>query len=167
MCLQAADFLFLVLFLNFTDAVCSGLHSHQPVLLHGKVWLPGSPLDPPYLDLRCLLFPPLLQLLDTGLREGQAAPFHGRDAETERFDQWTHLSGAQWETPGERTRAPPRQRQSLTGQSKRNLTLTVEMRRRLRRATLMCPFNIHTAVNFLCTLRYGCYVITDLYLACC
>lgn len=28
-------------------------------------------------------------------------------------------------------------------------------------------FNIHTAVNFLYTLEYGCYVITDLYSLCC
>lgn len=106
-----------------TDAVCSGLHSHQPVLLHGKVWLPGSPLDPPRLDVRRLLLPPLLQLLDTGLHKRQAAPCHKGEGKTERLNQWTYRCGGQRETLGEWECTPPHQRQSPPGQSKRNLTL--------------------------------------------
>lgn len=108
---------------HLTDAVRSGLPSHQPVLLHGKVWLPGSHLDPPHLDVRRLLLPPLLQLLDTGLHQGQeAADADGGQAENEWLNQWTCLRGGQWETLGERARQPPHERQSPPGQSKRNLT---------------------------------------------
>lgn len=107
---------------RFTDTVCSGLHPHQPVLLHGEVRLPGSPLDPPRLDVWLLLLPPLLQLLDTGLHEGQAAPRRNGQAKTERLHQRTHHCGGQWETPGEWERAPPHQRQNPPGQSKGNLS---------------------------------------------
>lgn len=111
--------------LCLTDAVRSGLPSHQPVLLHGKVWLPGSHLDPPHLDVRRLLLPPLLQLLDTGLHQGQEAADDADDggqAENEWLDQRACLHGGQWETLGERARQPPHERQSPPGQSKRNLT---------------------------------------------
>lgn len=69
----------------FTDTVCSGLYSHQPVLLHGKVRLPGSHVDPPHLGVRCLLLPPFFQLLGAGLHKGQTAPCHRGQAKTERF----------------------------------------------------------------------------------
>lgn len=52
---------------HFTDTVRSDLRPHQPVLLHDKVRLPESPLDPPHLDVRHVLLPALLQLLATGL----------------------------------------------------------------------------------------------------
>lgn len=107
----------------FADTVCPGLHSHQPVLLHEKVWLPGSHLDPPYLDVRCLLLPPLLQLLDTGLHQGQEAACRSlREAAAEWFNQRSHLCNGQWETPRKRARQPPHQWQGPCGQSKRDLT---------------------------------------------
>lgn len=111
----------------FTDTVCPGLHSHQPVLLHGEMWLPGPHVDPLDLDVWRFLLPPLLQLLGTGLYKGQTAPCSRRQAKTERLIQWTYPCGGQWETPGEREQAPPHQLQNLPEQSKRNLTVTLGM----------------------------------------
>ncbi len=101
-------------------------------------------MDPPHLDVWRLLLPPLLQLLDTGLHEGQAAPRRKGPSKAERLNQRAHRCGGQWETPGEWERAPPRQRQNPHGQSKGNLNLvTLEARRRLCRATLNMPLIIH------------------------
>lgn len=119
---HGAGFNFLITICRFTDTVCPGVHPHQPVLLHGKVRLPGSPLDSPHLDVWRLLLLSLLQLLDTGLHKGQAATYHREQLKTERLNQCTHHRASKWETHGEWECAPPHQRQSPPRQSKRNLT---------------------------------------------
>lgn len=56
------------------DSVYRGVCPHLSVLLHGRLRIPGAPIYPPHLDVRHVLLRPLLQLLDPGVHQGQAAP---------------------------------------------------------------------------------------------
>lgn len=107
----------------FSDAVHSGLHSHQPILLHGKVWLSSPLVDPPDLDVWGLILPPVLPLLGAGLHKRQQTSPHARKVETERFNQRTVHCGGQRKAPSEWQQSPLHQRQNLHGQSQGSLTL--------------------------------------------